>query len=151
MCTYLQRTNVLYALITETIKHADDIDKIFENCSLVAKEPRLDLWLAKVLTAELLFGKKTLPGKSKPEQTILSYKDQFEKYTADHQEDLKTEGNMFLFFRLNSIIPNHPQWRNHLTRVRFSPDRQNWQHWHYLLCFCTVLLCLRCHLSHSLA
>ncbi|KAI8435274.1 hypothetical protein MSG28_003613 [Choristoneura fumiferana] len=85
------RTNVLYALITETIKHADDIDKIFENCSLVTNEPRLDLWLAKVLTAELLFGKKALPGKSKPEQTILSYKDQFEKYTADHQEDLKTE------------------------------------------------------------
>ncbi|XP_049866749.1 28S rRNA (cytosine-C(5))-methyltransferase [Pectinophora gossypiella] len=85
------RTNVLFALITETIKHAADIDKIFETCSLLTNEPRLDPWLAKVLTSELLFGKKTLPGKSKPEQTILSYKDQFEKYTSDHQADLKTE------------------------------------------------------------
>ncbi|KAL4714143.1 hypothetical protein ACJJTC_008497 [Scirpophaga incertulas] len=85
------RTNVLYALITETIKHAADIDKIFETCSLLEKESRLDPWLAKVLTAELLFGKKSLPGKSKPEQTILSYKDQFEKYTVDHQDTLKTE------------------------------------------------------------
>ncbi|XP_063821513.1 28S rRNA (cytosine-C(5))-methyltransferase [Ostrinia nubilalis] len=85
------RINVLYALINETIKHAADIDKIFENSCLLDKETRLDPWLAKVLTAELLFGKKTLPGKSKPEQTILTYKDQFEKYTSDHQDDLKTE------------------------------------------------------------
>ncbi|XP_059060693.1 28S rRNA (cytosine-C(5))-methyltransferase [Achroia grisella] len=85
------RTNVLYALITESIKHAADIDKIFNSCSILEKESRLDPWLAKVLTAELLFGKKALPGKSKPEQTILSYKDQFEKYATDHQDDLKTE------------------------------------------------------------
>ncbi|XP_052753734.1 28S rRNA (cytosine-C(5))-methyltransferase [Galleria mellonella] len=85
------RTNVLYALITETIKHAADIDKIFNSCSILENESRLDPWLAKVLTAELLFGKKTLPGKSKPEQTVLSYKDQFEKYATDHQDDLKTE------------------------------------------------------------
>ncbi|CAH0604360.1 unnamed protein product [Chrysodeixis includens] len=85
------RTNVLFALITETIKHAGDIDKIFENCKILENESRLDPWLAKILTAELLFGKKALPGKSKPEQTVLSYKDKFEKYTSDHQDDLKTE------------------------------------------------------------
>lgn len=89
---------MLFALITETIKHAGDIDKIFENCKILENESRLDPWLAKILTAELLFGKKALPGKSKPEQTVLSYKDQFEKYTSDHQDDLKTEGNCFLFF-----------------------------------------------------
>ncbi|KAL0893629.1 hypothetical protein ABMA27_013796 [Loxostege sticticalis] len=85
------RINVLYALINETIKHAADIDKIFENSCILDKESRLDPWLAKILTAELLFGKKALPGKSKPEQTILSYKDQFEKYASEHQDDLKTE------------------------------------------------------------
>ncbi|XP_026742575.1 probable 28S rRNA (cytosine-C(5))-methyltransferase [Trichoplusia ni] len=85
------RTNVLFALITETIKHAGDIDKIFENSKILENETRLDPWLAKILTAELLFGKKALPGKSKPEQTVLSYKDQFEKYISDHQDDLKTE------------------------------------------------------------
>ncbi|XP_063620029.1 28S rRNA (cytosine-C(5))-methyltransferase [Cydia splendana] len=85
------RTNVLYALITETIKHAADIDKMFESSGLITNEPRLDPWLAKVLTTELLFGKKALPGKSKPEQTIRSYQEKFEKYTADHPEDSKTE------------------------------------------------------------
>ncbi|XP_063377769.1 28S rRNA (cytosine-C(5))-methyltransferase [Cydia fagiglandana] len=85
------RTNVLYALITETIKHAADIDKMFESSGLITNEPRLDPWLAKVLTTELLFGKKALPGKSKPEQTIRSYLEKFEKYTADHPEDSKTE------------------------------------------------------------
>ncbi|KOB70008.1 putative williams-beuren syndrome critical region protein [Operophtera brumata] len=85
------KTNVLYALITETIKHAADIDKIFAHCQLFLTENRLDPWLAKVLTTELLFGKKTLPGLSKPEQTILSFKEQFEKYVSDHQDDLKNE------------------------------------------------------------
>lgn len=94
----MQRTNALFALITETIKHAADIDKVFEFCSLLKNEPRLDPWIAKVLTAELLFGKKALPGNSKPEQTILSYKEQFEKYITEHQDDLKTEGNYFYFF-----------------------------------------------------
>lgn len=91
---------MLYALITETIKHAADIDKIFEITNIIKNESRLDPWLAKVLTAELLFGKKSLPGKSKPELTILSYKEQFDKYTSEHQDDLKDEGKyIFLFFR----------------------------------------------------
>lgn len=108
----MQRINVLYALINETIKHAADIDKIFENTCILDKESRLDPWLAKILTAELLFGKKALPGKSKPEQTILSYKDQFEKYASEHQDDLKTEGNIsFYFFRFNNVIYIiHLQW-----------------------------------------
>ncbi|XP_068629400.1 28S rRNA (cytosine-C(5))-methyltransferase [Battus philenor] len=85
------RTNVLFALITETIKHAKHIESIFESSGLLEKESRLDPWLAKILTAELLFGKKALPGKSKPEQTILSYKEHFEKFSIEHEGDLKSE------------------------------------------------------------
>ncbi|XP_028028750.1 probable 28S rRNA (cytosine-C(5))-methyltransferase [Bombyx mandarina] len=81
------RTNVLFALITETIKHSDVINKIFESCDILQNEIRLDPWLAKILTAELLYGKKVLPGKSKPEQTISSYKENFEKYLSEHQDD----------------------------------------------------------------
>lgn len=100
---------MLYALITETIKHAAAIDKIFESCQILENEPRLDPWLAKVLTTELLFGKKTLPGKSRPEQTILSYKEKFETYKSDHQDDFKTEGNCFLFLcRSNIVISKLP-------------------------------------------
>lgn len=88
---------MLFALITETIKHAADIDKVFEHCNIFNTETRLDPWLAKVLTTELLFGKKTLPGKSKPEQTILSYRESFEKYISEHQDDLKNEGNYYFY------------------------------------------------------
>lgn len=107
---YLQRTNVLFALITETIKHAAHIDKIFDSCSLLKNESRLDPWLAKILTAELLFGKKSLPGKSKPEQTILSYKEQFEKYTDDHEDDLKSKGNYFYLFFRSITTENTKKW-----------------------------------------
>ncbi|KAG6442169.1 28S rRNA (cytosine-C(5))-methyltransferase [Manduca sexta] len=85
------RTDVLFAIITETIKHVAEIDKIFESCSLLENEPRLDPWLAKILTTELLYGKKELPGKSKPEQTILSYREKFENYKSEHQDDTKAE------------------------------------------------------------
>lgn len=95
LCRNLQRTNVLYALINETIKHAAEIDKIFEICGLLTNESRLDPWLAKVLTAELLFGKKELPGNSKPVQTILSYKDQLEKHITIDEDSSKREGNYF--------------------------------------------------------
>lgn len=94
---------MLYALITETIKHATDIDKIFENCGILAKEQRLDPWLAKILTAELLFGKKALPGKSKPELTILSYKEQFENFRSENPDEVKSKGNIF-FFRYNTTL-----------------------------------------------
>lgn len=97
---------MLFALITETIKHAGDIDKIFENCKILETESRLDPWLAKILTAELLFGKKALPGKSRPEQTVLSYKEKFEKYTSEHQDDMKTEGNSFFLF-FSDLIPTN--------------------------------------------
>ena len=95
------RTNVLFALITEAIKHGADINNNFENCKILEKEPRLDPWLAKILTAELLYGKKSLPGKSKPEQTILLYKNQFENYQSEHEADVKQEGNYFIsLFRI---------------------------------------------------
>ncbi|MCP5810199.1 hypothetical protein NL321_29045, partial [Klebsiella pneumoniae] len=34
------RTNVLFALITETIKHSDVITKIFESCDILQNETR---------------------------------------------------------------------------------------------------------------
>lgn len=92
---------MLFALITEAIKHGADINNMFENSKILQHEPRLDPWLAKILTAELLYGKKALPGKSKPEQTIFSYKEQFENYQSEHQGDVKPEGNYFIFlFRI---------------------------------------------------
>ncbi|XP_038215528.1 28S rRNA (cytosine-C(5))-methyltransferase [Zerene cesonia] len=97
------RTNVIYALITETIKHAAHIDKLFEATGILEKEQRLDPWLARVLTTELLFGKKELPGFSKPEQAILSYKEQFEKIPVQHDE-VKSEVRRPRYVRINTNL-----------------------------------------------
>lgn len=112
----------MYALVTETIKHSSLIDKLFENCKVLVDQPRLDPWLAKVLTVELLFGKKALPGKSKPEITISSYREQFEKYKADHKEDIKTEGNI-LFSSFSDLLTFYKQlWpTQHLERGHWCP------------------------------
>ncbi|CAF4844469.1 unnamed protein product [Pieris macdunnoughi] len=99
------RTNVIYALITETIKHSGDVDKLFEATGILTKEPRLDPWLAKVIATELIFGKKELPGRSKPEETILSYKELFEKVPLPPVE-VKSEGNfLFIYFRYKNLLP----------------------------------------------
>ncbi|CAG4907809.1 unnamed protein product [Colias eurytheme] len=97
------RTNVIYALITETIKHAAHLDKLFEATGILEKEQRLDPWLARVLTTELLFGKKELPGLSKPEQTILSYKEQFEKIPLQLDE-VKSEVRRPRYVRINTNL-----------------------------------------------
>ncbi|XP_045491567.1 28S rRNA (cytosine-C(5))-methyltransferase [Colias croceus] len=97
------RTNVIYALITETIKHAAHINKLFEATGILEKEQRLDPWLARVLTTELLFGKKELPGLSKPEQTILSYKEQFEKIPLQLDE-VKSEVRRPRYVRINTNL-----------------------------------------------
>ncbi|XP_045781577.1 28S rRNA (cytosine-C(5))-methyltransferase-like [Maniola jurtina] len=98
------RINVLYALINETIKHAVDIQNLFESTGILVNEPRLNPWLAKVLTAELLYGKKKLPGKSKPEQTILSYTEQFRKLIPEVQDDEKTKVRRPRYVRINTNL-----------------------------------------------
>ncbi|CAK1552573.1 unnamed protein product [Leptosia nina] len=97
------RTNVIYALITETIKHSDDIDKLFEVTGILTKEPRLDPWLAKVITTELLFGKKELPGHSKPEKTIIGYKEQFDSVPLQ-QVEVKPEVRRPRYVRINTNL-----------------------------------------------
>ncbi|XP_022118503.2 28S rRNA (cytosine-C(5))-methyltransferase [Pieris rapae] len=97
------RTNVIYALITETIKHSGDVDKLFEATGILTKEPRLDPWLAKVIATELIFGKKELPGRSKPEETILSYKELFEKVPLPTVE-VKPEVRRPRYVRINTNL-----------------------------------------------
>ncbi|VVC95370.1 unnamed protein product, partial [Leptidea sinapis] len=98
------RTNVIYALVTETIKHDAEINKLFETTGLLEKEPRLDQWLAKVITTELLFGKKELPGGSKPEKTILSYREQFENIPRQPQVEVKPEVRRPRYVRINTNL-----------------------------------------------
>lgn len=61
-------------MVAKTLVHIDVINEVLRRSQLLKKETRLDPWLAKVLIAELLWGKQNLPGESKPVKTIQAYK-----------------------------------------------------------------------------
>ncbi|CAB3234630.1 unnamed protein product [Arctia plantaginis] len=76
----------LYALVTTAVRNTRALTRLFSEIQLLEKEPRLDPWLARILTIEILLGKKSLPGHSKPEQTLLAYKEQIEHFPIKHPE-----------------------------------------------------------------
>ena len=78
----------LLALVSECVKHEDTLEKTFKNVDLLKNEPKFDKSLALILATELLYGKKTLPGESKPIKTLLCYRSKMTKYI--HQNDLQT-------------------------------------------------------------
>ena len=77
----------LLALVSECIKHEVALEKTFQYVDLLKNEPKFDKSLALILATELLYGKKTLPGESKPIKTLLCYHSKMTKYI--HQNDLQ--------------------------------------------------------------
>jgi len=63
----------LFALVTECLKYETAIEEAFVKLDILTSEKPLDKCLAFILATELLYGKKTLPGESKPVKTILKY------------------------------------------------------------------------------
>ena len=61
--------------MTECLKYESAIEEAFVKLDILTSERPLDKNLAFILTTELLFGKKTLPGESKPVETIMKYHD----------------------------------------------------------------------------
>ena len=61
--------------MTECLKYESAIEEAFVKLDILTSEKPLDKNLAFILTTELLFGKKTLPGESKPVETIMKYHD----------------------------------------------------------------------------
>ena len=59
--------------MTECLKYESAIEEAFVKLDILTSERPLDKNLAFILTTELLFGKKTLPGESKPVETIMKY------------------------------------------------------------------------------
>ena len=59
----------LFALVSECLKYEQSLTDAFNQVELLEKEKPLDVNLAMILVTELLFGKKTLPGESKPVKT----------------------------------------------------------------------------------
>lgn len=67
------------AMMDLILVHLKQIDELLKQTDLLAKEPRLNPWLAKVLIAELLFGRGELNGESLPVQCIKRYKDELKQ------------------------------------------------------------------------
>ena len=69
----------LFALVNECVNHEQVLSGVFLKLDILENEKPLDKNLALILTTELIFGKKALPGESKPIQTILKYHKKIEK------------------------------------------------------------------------
>ncbi|KOC62174.1 Putative methyltransferase NSUN5 [Habropoda laboriosa] len=65
--------SAIFALCFNTLQKEVQLDHLIDKTNLLKNEPRLDVWLAKVLITELLWGKKALESYCKPIKTILSY------------------------------------------------------------------------------
>lgn len=63
------------AMMDLILVNLKQIEDILARTKLLEKEPRLNPWLAKVLVAELVFGRGELTGESRPVQCVRSYRD----------------------------------------------------------------------------
>ncbi|XP_053997732.1 28S rRNA (cytosine-C(5))-methyltransferase [Hylaeus anthracinus] len=71
--------SAVYSLCLNTLQKEAQLNYLIIETGILAKESRLDPWLAKILITELLWGKKALNAKCKPVNTILSYEEQLHK------------------------------------------------------------------------
>ncbi|XP_056633844.1 28S rRNA (cytosine-C(5))-methyltransferase [Diorhabda sublineata] len=73
----------IYALVTTLFQKSEEIEILLKRSQLLIKEIKFDPWLAKILIVELLWGKKHLPGQSRPENTIRAYEQIFKAHLSD--------------------------------------------------------------------
>lgn len=94
-------------MVTTAVRNTRALTRLFSEIQLLENESRLDPWLARILTTEILLGKKALPGHSKPEQTLLAYKEQIENFPNKRPELFDFTGNFIFnlsFFRSNTAL-----------------------------------------------
>ena len=97
----------LLALVNECVRYENRLLKAFNDVNLLENEKPLDQSLALILATELLIGKKTLPGESKPILTLLRYQSTLEK--SFHSE--KNMNEDLEIFTLRSHF-----WQSHKNR-----------------------------------
>ncbi|EAT45846.1 AAEL002888-PA, partial [Aedes aegypti] len=67
------------AIMDLILVHLKQIDELLKRTELLVKEPRLNPWLAKVLIAELIFGRGDLTGESLPVQCVKRYQEELKE------------------------------------------------------------------------
>ncbi|XP_052836300.1 28S rRNA (cytosine-C(5))-methyltransferase [Drosophila gunungcola] len=69
------RVRSLHAVLNHYSENRGAVDNAIAETGLLKDNPNLDICLAKVLVTELIFGRKSLNGDSKPVQTVRSYEE----------------------------------------------------------------------------
>jgi len=93
----------LYALISKTFHHEDTLERLIKK-SKILKERKVDPWLIRILITELLFGKQSLSGDSKPVQAVLSYHQMF---LAELKETEKAGSHSFDSYQNRGNVKNY--------------------------------------------
>lgn len=93
----------LFALVTECIKYQADLEAAFSSLNILTIEKPLDKNLALILATELIFGKKSLPGESKPIKTVLRYKNELENAIKDKGQQPRNQCKNPRYVRVNLL------------------------------------------------
>ena len=64
-----------FAMMDMILNNLKAIDELISKTKILEEQPKLNKWLAKVLIAELIFGRGQLSGESLPVKCVLSYQD----------------------------------------------------------------------------
>lgn len=90
-------------MVFTLFQKSSDIEILLNRSKILEKESRCDPWLVKILMVELLWGKGTLPGQSKPENTVRGYEQIFKAHLPDKPTKCKIKGKiLFISFRFNN-------------------------------------------------
>ena len=79
----------LMGLASSVIDHASLLDQMLSESQILIKESPLQEHLAKVLIAELVWGKGALPGESKPVRAVVKHKSFFRGDTSFEKQPQK--------------------------------------------------------------
>ncbi len=96
----------MYALLSESVRRSRSLDGILGGAGILEREPGLDESLARILVTELLYGKGSLPGASRPVRTVASYEGRLrEAAEAAAEEDDQDEEATSLprYARVNTL------------------------------------------------
>jgi len=110
----------LMGLAASVLDNTSALEEMLSESQILIKEAPLQEHLAKVLIAELVWGKGSLPGESKPVQAVNKYKHVFAKHK---QEGCPPNKRLVVprWVRINSLKVNSNDWlHNSLKKEGFS-------------------------------
>ncbi|XP_017465677.1 PREDICTED: probable 28S rRNA (cytosine-C(5))-methyltransferase [Rhagoletis zephyria] len=99
------RMRGMQAVLKQYIDNRVAIDNAIEQTRLLEDNPRLCPFLCKILVTELIFGRKTLNGESKPVHTVRNYREKlFELLGASVNESRETKVLKPRYVRVNTNL-----------------------------------------------